>query len=126
MGRTKGAILILFITVILTISGFIINTRTASRVSDKLKLASELIEQKDIESAKIYAYSALDEWNTESDKMMIFSSHNITDQIEQSLNIAVSYIDKNNSDLFNAECKKSIILLKQLEELEYPTISNIL
>ena len=48
------------------------------------------------------------------------------DEIEESLHTAKSYLDQGEISFFHAECKLIIIRLKQFNDLEYPTIRNIL
>lgn len=126
MNRTKGAMLILFITLFIVVSGFVINTKTTSSVSRKITLASQRIDENDISGAELYTDSAINEWNSMIDKMMIFSSHGKIDQTDESLNIAAEYLKNNETDMFKAECRRTLILLKHMEEVEYPTINNIL
>ncbi len=126
MHRIYIALVILIITVTIIISGFIINTSTSKSVSGKIESAENYAVSGDSENAKKQIRSALNEWESKMEAMLVFVSHGRLDQIEESLNSANTYIEFGELKAFSLECRKTEILIKHFYDLEYPTINNIL
>lgn len=124
--RIYSAAVIFIITIITIIFGFIINTTTSESVSDKIQSAERYAENNDAENANKQIKAALSEWESKMETMLIFISHGKLDQIEESLHTANTYLEFGELKSFTAECRKTEILLKHFNDLEYPTINNIL
>ncbi len=126
MNRIIGTIIILLLTIALVTTEFIINTNTASSVNEKIYSADEMASKNQISEAHKKMDEAMQEWDHHVQSMLLFYSHQKPDEIEESLHTAKSYLDQGEISFFHAECKLIIIRLKQFNDLEYPTIRNIL
>ncbi len=77
------------------------------------------------ERAKNELEKAIREWEKNMETMLIFVSHGKLDQIEEAINIADSYLQNGEINLFYAECQRAATLLDHFENVEYPNINNI-
>ena len=126
MNRIIGTIIIFLITIALVTTEFIINTNTASSVNDLIYKADLMAIKNKKSEAHKNMDEALKEWDNHVQSMLLFYSHQKPDEIEESLHIAKSYLDSGEMNMFHAECKLIMIRLRQFNDLEYPTIRNIL
>ncbi len=126
MNRIIGTIIILIITIALVTTEFVINTNTASSVNEKIYNADIIASNGRVDEAEYNMNEALKEWDDHSQSMLLFYSHQKPDEIEESIHKAKSYLDSEEMSLFHAECKLILIRLKQFNDLEYPSIKNIL
>ncbi len=126
MYRIGSAAVIFIITVTIVTAGFLINTRTASQVTDTINSAVVAANNNDTEKALSVFRNALDIWKSNNSIMLLFMSHGKIDQIDESVNIACTYIENGDLDMFRAESKRSLVLLRHFNDLEYPSFTNIL
>lgn len=125
MNRLFGAFVVLAVVFAIIMTGFQINTKTASSVSEKIYNSAEYQKQGNSELAKKEIKSALNEWESNIETMLLFMSHGKLDQIEESINIADTYINLGDENMFLAECRRALILLEHFESVEYPSVDNI-
>lgn len=126
MHRIISTYVICLITVILVGTGFYINTNSVQKVRELIELSAEYSTDDKNEDAKDTMDKAIELWKNESQFMLLFMSHGRVEQIDETLNIANIYLKSDNAEMFNAESKRAVILLENLNNLEYPTINNIL
>lgn len=125
MSRIWSAVVVFAVIIIVITTGFIFNTKSVDSVSEKVNSALAYSKSGDKENAKKNMESAVEEWNGKMNTMLLFMSHDKLDQIDESLNIADTYITSGDTAMFNAECKRTSILLQHFYDLEYPTVYNI-
>ncbi len=125
MNRLFGALIVLLIAIITVTTGFFINTDTAYSVSKMLLQSVEYAESNDIAGAKIFLQKGKSQWDNKMNIMLLFVSHGKLDQIEQTINMAYSYIQSNEISLYTAQCKNAILLIDNFRDTEYPEINNI-
>ena len=125
MNRIFGAFIVLIIVIVTVTTAFSINTNTASSVSRLLSDSIDSAEKGDIQSAGLFLQKAKYEWDTKMDIMLLFVSHGKLDQIEQTINIAYSYIKSNEVSLYMAQCRNARLLIDNFRHTEYPEIDNI-
>lgn len=125
MKRLIAAAVVAVLIIGLMIFGFVFDTGMISQVEDKISTAAELNSRDDQEGARLALEQARNIWNDKSRILLIFLSHKTPDQVEESLNIAKTYIERGESVMFEAECKRLGTLLDHLYKLEYPTFTNI-
>ncbi len=126
MHRIISTYIICLITVILVGTGFYINTNSAQRVRELIEQSAEYSSEKNNADADETMDKAMDIWNSKSQLMLLFMPHDRVDQINETLNIAQEYLRSDNNEMFRTECKRAVILLQNLNNLEYPTINNIM
>ncbi len=126
MTRTKCAAAVLIVTAVIVFSGFILNIRTVDSIYSDISSAFESLENGNQKKAELYTDSALAKWNNKLRILMVFNSHNKTNEIDQSLKLASTSLSHDNTEVFITESKRALILLRHLKENEYPTIDNIL
>ena len=126
MHRIISTYIICLITVILVATGFYINTNSAQRVRELIEQSAEYSSEKNNADADETMDKAMDIWNSKSQLMLLFMPHDRVDQINETLNIAQEYLRSDNNEMFRTECKRAVILLQKLNNLEYPTINNIM
>ena len=125
MNRLWGALTVLLIVIITVTTAFFINTNTAYSVSRLLSQSIDSAEKGDITSAGIFLQKAKSQWDRKMDIMLLFVSHGKLDQIEQTVNIAYSYIKSNDISNYMAQCQNARLLINNFREVEYPDIKNI-
>ena len=125
MSRIWSAVVVFAVIIIVITTGFIFNTKSVDSVSEKVNSALAYSKSGDKENAKKNMESAVEEWNSKMNTMLLFMSHDKLDQIDESLNIADTYITSGDTAMFNAECKRTSILLQHFYDLVYPTVYNI-
>lgn len=126
MHRIISTYIICLITVILVGTGFYINTNSAQRVRELIEQSAEYSFEKNNADADETMDKAMDIWKSKSQLMLLFMPHDRVDQINETLNIAQEYLRSDNNEMFRTECKRAVILLQKLNNLEYPTINNIM
>ncbi len=125
MHRIAGTVIIFIITSVIAVCGFFINTKTSDSIQKKVQAAVSSSRQNDIVLARKQVGNAVDEWNEKKELMLLFVSHGKLDQIDESMNIACSYIETGDTNLFITECVRIQVLLQHFNDLEYPSINNI-
>ena len=126
MGRLSGALTVLILIAAVGITGFLINIRTARSVKEKLEDCLTLADQGNYSASANQLRNAKQEWDDKVEIMLLFESHGKLDEIEEAMNVAQSYIDKNEINLFYAKCRLAETLLEHYENVEYPNMCNIL
>lgn len=125
MNRFLGAMIVLGILISIVVTGFYINTKTSNSVSEKISSSIEYQNKDDFEQARKELRSALEEWEQNMEMMLLFISHGKLDEIEESINIADTYMNIGDKTMCLAECKRALILLEHFNHVEYPSIDNI-
>ncbi len=125
MHRIISTYIICLITIVLVGTGFYINTDSAQKVRELIE-ESVQYSTNDNQASKSKMKEAMKLWNDRAQFMLLFMPHGRVDQIDETLNIAQTYIESDNKEMFLAECKRADILLQNLNNLEYPTINNIM
>lgn len=125
MKRLVISLVVLALVIGVGITGLIINTGTAKSVMEKVNISKEYAMNDNTEQAKKELESAIDEWEKRMETMLLFVSHGKLDQIEESINIAYSYLEHDEMSLFYAECQRAATLIDHFESVEYPNINNI-
>lgn len=125
MNRFFGAFIVLAVVLTIVVTGFRINTKTANSVTEKINSSINYHENGNITLAKKEIKSALDEWEDNMETMLLFISHGRLDEIEEALNVANTYIELGDENMYIAECRRAAILIQHFENIEYPTINNI-
>ncbi len=126
MKRTNIALIVLAVTVIIVASGTIINIRMVDTITNDLETAISNIENGNKNNAEYYTRSAINSWESMLNILTMFNSHDKTDNIDQCLHIAETDLKNNETNLFLEEGQRTIILLRHLKDMEYPTPQNIL
>lgn len=126
MNRLIGAFIVLGLIIAISTAGFLINTKTANSVKTKIENSIEFADKGELSKARSTLDNAIDEWERHIETMLLFESHGKLDEIEETINIAKSYIIKGEYNLFYMECNLAATLLDHFESLEYPNINNIL
>ena len=125
MNRLWGTLTVLLIVIITVTTAFFINTNTAYSVSELLSQSIASAENGNIQNAEISLKKAKSQWDSKMDIMLLFVSHGKLDQIEQTVNIAYSYIKSNDISNYMAQCQNARLLINNFREVEYPDIKNI-
>ncbi len=125
MNRFFGALAVLFASLITVITGFCINTNTAASVNALLSESVSYAQNNHIPQAKLSLQKAKNLWDSQMQTMLLFVSHGKLDQIEETINIADSYIKSNEISLYLAKCNTAILLIDNFKNVEYPNINNI-
>ncbi len=126
MNRLIGAFVVLGLIIAISTTGFLINTRTANSVKTKIEQSVRFADSGETDKARSTLNDAIEEWKNHIETMLLFESHGKLDEIEETINIAKSYITKDEYHLFYMECNLASTLLDHFEHLEYPNINNIL
>ncbi len=126
MQRLIGAFCVIALIATIGTSGFLINTNTAGSVKSKIEKSVKFADNGENKKAKKELDGAINEWNKNIEIMLMFESHGKLDEIEETINIAQSYINKKEYNMFYAECNHAVTLLEHFQNLEYPNITNIL
>ena len=126
MKRTNIALIVLAVTVIIVASGTIINIRMVDTITNDLETAISNIENGNKNNAEYYTRSAINSWESMLNILTMFNSHDKTDNIDRCLHIAETDLKNNETNLFLEEGQRTIILLRHLKDMEYPTPQNIL
>ena len=126
MKRTiiSAVILILIISAV-TIS-IIINNNTSSDMLEGIDNAIEFCSKGNNSKALNEIDRIIENWDSASDILMVFSSHDKADEVDEALHIAKVYAENGENNMFIAECSRAKIMIKQINELEYPWLHNIL
>lgn len=125
MNRLLGALAVLIAVIITVTTGFFINTHTASTVNQLLLESIDYANHGDINNAKLSLEKAKQQWDNRMETMLLFVSHGKLDQIEETINVADSYIKSNEISLYLAECTTARLLIDHFRNVEYPNINNI-
>ena len=126
MNRIWSAVAVLLITVGLTAFSFVYNTDTINRLYSEMSVVMETVDKKDYNKAQQQLDKAENEWNGRKKIMLIFSSHDKPDGIEEALKISEVYLKNGDMQMFRAECKRLFVMIEQYRDIEYPEIFNIL
>lgn len=125
MKRLITALIVLALVISIGLTGLIVNTNTTDMVMEKLEMSKNYAFKGNNKQAKKEIEEAINEWENKMETMLIFVSHGKLDQIEESINIADSYLENNEMPLFYAECRRASTLLEHFENVEYPSVTNI-
>lgn len=126
MTRTKIAVIIGIITLAITSADYFFGIQTISAVEYELNQAVSYLNKGDEQRSKVHTKKAEENWNKSSNIIMFFNTHEKTDDIDISLNAAVTDITYHYTDLFREEVQKTLVLLKHMREAEYPLPENLL
>ena len=124
MSRIISAATALLITIILTITGFIYNTKTANMVSDGIYEAMKFSESNKVNEAGKKMKDVRKMWDERNKIMLVFTAHDKLDNIDESINIAEAYLENDELKMFHAECHRTLTLLDHFREIEYPSVNN--
>ncbi len=126
MTRTRIAVIIVIITFAIAAADYFFGIHTISSVEYELNQAVSCLNKGDEQQSKVHAQKAEENWNKCSNIIMFFNTHEKTDDIDVSLNIAVADITYHNADLFREEVQRTLVLLEHMKEAEYPLPENVL
>lgn len=125
MYRLYGALGVLLSVVVLITAGYMLNTKTADKMLALLNEAYQLADAGEMTEAKKRVEQAKNELDSKIEGMLLFVSHGRLDRIEEAINKAYEYIDKNDLSLFMAECSSAILMTEHFINVENPYINNI-
>lgn len=125
MSRLYGALIVLGVVIVLTASGFWINTQTAKEVLASLESAYDAAKEGDMDAAKTELEKAQQKWDEKMETMLLFISHGRLDRIEEAIHQSYDYLDSQERSLFLAECSAAILQTEHLIHTEYPYVNNI-
>lgn len=126
MKRIMAACITAVILVLTITAEFIYNSDSINEISKVMNSAIESFRKGDMDESLKSMKKADQLWDSRSRIMLCFLSHDIPDQIDESLNIALNSLENDNPDIFETESRRVTILLGHLSELEQPTFTNIL
>lgn len=125
MSRLYGALVVLGVVVVLTATGFLVNTNTAREVLTNLESACHLARNGRMDQAKAPLDQAQQKWDENMEIMLLFVSHGRLDRIEEAIHQAYDYLDSQERSLFLAKCSEAILQTEHLIHEEYPYVDNI-
>lgn len=125
MNRLFGALAVLAGVLLIVITGFCINTSTAASVEALLTESLSYARHGNTTQAASSLKKAKNLWDHHMETMLLFVSHGKLDQIQETINIADSYIKSNEISLYLAECTTAKLLIDHFKNVEYPNINNI-
>lgn len=125
MNKVWIAACVFVIVIIISVTGMFLNIGTASDMTEQIQEARTHIENKEYEKAKEVINSAVEELDSRMEAMLIFVSHGKLDEIEESIQVAKSFLDSGEIPEFLAECNRALAMLDHYREVEYPYLNNI-
>lgn len=125
MNKVWIAACVFVIVLIISITGMFLNIGTASDITEQIQKACTYVEKKDYENAKKTMNDAVEELDSRIEAMLIFVSHGKLDEIEETVQVAKSFLENNEIPEFRAECSRALAMLEHYREVEYPYLNNI-
>ena len=125
MFRLYGALGVLGVIIVIITTGFIINTRAATEVSDGIEQSVAEAKCGSIGKAAETIRKTRKEWSNKTEIMLLFDSHGRIDDIEKSLIRAECYIENDEVHHFLAECSSAKLMTENFLGFEYPELNNI-
>lgn len=125
MKKVWIAVCVLAAVIIISISGLVLNVTTAQDLTEMINSACAYVEDEDTDSALDVLEGAIAEFDERTGIMLVFVSHGKLDDIEETLQVAKSFLESGEIPEFMAECNRALAMLKHYKDVEYPYFNNI-
>ena len=126
MSRLYGSIVVFVFVASMVITDFIYNTTVTNRIQEELDMAVRSAQQQNTDEAKTHIKNCLDTLEKDRSILYLFSSHCQSEEIIQQVERSYEYLDNGDVASFYVYCRVAERLTKDMKELEYPTLQNIL
>lgn len=126
MSRLYGALAVLIFIAAMVITDFIYHTSVTDKLMNELDTAVFSARQQKTDDAKKHIKNCLDALDDNRGVLYLFSSHCRPEELTQHIERAEEYLDNGDTTSFMVYCRLAGRLAQDMNELEYPTIRNIL
>ncbi len=126
MSRLYGAFLVLAAVIVLSFSGYQLNTRTAGQLSTALQQAYHTAANGEHADSVQHMEEAAILLQNNRQQLCLFVSHRTVEEIEQAVAQANLCLRQQNDTLFFLYCKSAIDMTEDFIRLEQPHLYNII
>lgn len=126
MSRLGITTLLLVLAISLCVFEFFKVNSISEKMIDDLTSIKQLVSDENIVDATELCHNTYDFWQSNTLLLSIFIQHDNIENIEQTLALMNSAVEKNEIGDFWAENQRAIIQISNLSDTEYPNIENIL
>ena len=126
MKRIWVAIGVLAVVIALCIVELTATVNITDELADTITTAQTSLKKGDEENARALCRQAFDDWQTHYDTMATFIAHSKLEQIDQSVTVTQTYLERGQLDDFMAEADRTRTQMERFKDTELPSLSNIL